>query len=236
MEWHSLTVPTDRDTATGTVKEILVIQPLREFACTTCAGTDDLLTMEDAGPVCMACADLDHLVFLPAGDTALTRRAKKLSGLSAVVVRFSRSRRRYERQGLLVEEEALDLAEEQCLADEDVRLRRRDRERVRRDQGDLAFQASLAAAIEHLFPGCPPDRAESIARHAGARRSGRVGRTAAGRALEERAVTAAVVASVRHTDTDYDELLMSGVPRQSAREQVRERIDAVLTTWRQDLG
>jgi hypothetical protein len=77
--------------------------------------------MEDAGPLCLECADLDALVFLPAGDAALTRRAKKANGLSAVVVRWSRSRRRYERQGILVEEAALQAAEESCLADEDAR-------------------------------------------------------------------------------------------------------------------
>jgi hypothetical protein len=37
----------------------------------------------------------------------LTRRAKAKSARSAVVVRFSRRRRRYERQGLLVEPAAL---------------------------------------------------------------------------------------------------------------------------------
>jgi hypothetical protein len=41
-----------------------------------------------------------------------------------VVVRFSRSRTRYERQGILVEEAALESAEAQCLADEDARGRR----------------------------------------------------------------------------------------------------------------
>jgi len=56
-------------------------------------------------------SDLDHLVFLPSGDAALTRRATKASSLSAVVVRGSRSRKRYERQGVLVEEPALALAE-----------------------------------------------------------------------------------------------------------------------------
>ena len=65
------------------------------------------------------------LVFLPSGEAALTRRAKKASGLSAVVVRWSRTRKRYERQGLLVEEAALEQAEQQCLADEDARTRRR---------------------------------------------------------------------------------------------------------------
>jgi hypothetical protein len=82
----------------------VVVQPLRAFTYVGCERTDsDMLTMEDTGPVCLTCADLDRLVFLPAGDAALTRRAKQASRLSAVVVRFSRSRKRHERQGLLVE-------------------------------------------------------------------------------------------------------------------------------------
>jgi len=47
------------------------------------------------------------LSFLPAGDALLSRRVKAKSTRCAVVVRFSRSRRRYERQGLLVEPLAL---------------------------------------------------------------------------------------------------------------------------------
>ena len=55
----------------------------------------------------MSCAHMDHLVFLPRGDAGLTRRAKQASALSAVVVRWSPARKRYERQGILVEEAAL---------------------------------------------------------------------------------------------------------------------------------
>jgi hypothetical protein len=54
---------------------------------------------------------------------------------------------------------------------------------------------------------------------------------AAGRALDEQAVTLAVIASVRHQDTDYDELLMTGVPRAVAREKVRPAVDRVLAAW-----
>lgn len=104
--------------------------------CAECGGSDDLLLMDDAGPLCLACADLDHLVFLRAGDTALTRRATKASSLAAVVVRWSRSRKRYERQGVLVEGHALALAEQQCLSGEDARARRRERERLRRASAD----------------------------------------------------------------------------------------------------
>jgi hypothetical protein len=211
---------------------MLVIAPVKEWTCAECGGTDDLLQMHDAGPLCMACSDLDHLVFLPSGDTALTRRATKASSLSAVVVRWSRSRKRHERQGVLVEEPALALAEEQCMSDADARMARRERDKTRRADMDVQFQDRLAEQIRQLFPGCPASRATAIAQHTGLRGSGRVGRSAAGRTLDETATVLAVVASVRHVDTDYDSLLMASVPRDIARQRVQHRIDQVLDSWR----
>jgi hypothetical protein len=88
--------------------ELVVIQPLNtDWKCHRCGGTGDLLVMEAPGPACLACVGLAALEFLPAGDAALSRRAKAESETYAVVVRFSRSRKRYERQGLLVQPEAL---------------------------------------------------------------------------------------------------------------------------------
>ncbi len=194
-------------------------------------GTGDLLFMEDPGPLCLDCADFGHLVFLPSGDATLTRRAKSASRLSAVVVRWSRSRKRYERQGILAEAEAIERAEHECLSDAEVRAHRRERDLARRADADVEFEAELAAAIRTLFPGCPAGRADAIARHAATRGSGRIGRTAAGRALDPDATRLAVAASVRHLDTDYDELLMSGVDRETARRQVCERVEEVLSGW-----
>ena len=188
--------------------------------------------MEDAGPVCMGCADLAHLVFLPAGDAALTRRAMANSGLSAVVVRFSRARRRYERQGILVEEHALERAEAECLADEDARARRRERDAERRAAEDVELQRRMSEEIVRLFPRCPSDRASSIASHTSVRGSGRVGRSADGRALGPQALELAVAAAVRHEDTRYDELLMSGVDRAQARGEVRDEVVRILDGWR----
>jgi hypothetical protein len=213
--------------------DLVVVSPVMEWTCAVCGIEDGgWLIMEDAGPVCLACADMDHLVFLASGDAALTRRAKKHSRLSAVVVRFSRARKRYERQGILVEEDALERAEQECLADEESRARRRDRDAARRAGEDLELQARMAVEIGKLFPGCPPGRAEAITRHAAQRGSGRVGRTAAGRALDPDALELAVLASVRHQDTGYDELLMSGVDRATARDHVRDHVNAVLDQWR----
>jgi len=212
--------------------DLVVVAPLKEWTCATCGGTGDLLLMEDDAPLCMACADLDHLTYLPAGDTALTRRARKASRLAAVVVRFSRSRQRYERQGLLVEEQALAEAEASLLADEDARARRRARDEERRRDTDSELAERLAEGIRQLFPGCPPERAAAIAARAAVRGSGRIGRTAAGRRLDEQAIELAVVASVRHHDTDYDALLMAAVPRSEARAQVRSQLAATLDGWR----
>ncbi len=92
--------------------EIVVIQPLdADWKCHRCGGSGDLLIMEEPGPSCLACAGLGALVFLSAGDAGLSRRAKAKSRVHAVVVRFSRTRKRYERQGLLVEPEAVREAE-----------------------------------------------------------------------------------------------------------------------------
>jgi hypothetical protein len=210
-----------------------VISPLKSFTCSACrAESGGWLKMEDTGPVCMECAELDHLVFLPSGDAALTRRAKAGSRLSAVVVRWSRARRRYERQGILVEESALEQAEKECLADEEVRERRREREAERRARQDLDLQARMASEILQLFPGCPRERAQEIALHTATRGSGRVGRSAAGRALEPQAIELAVGASIRHRDTDYDELLMSGLARDAARAEVGDDVRRTLEAWR----
>lgn len=173
-----------------------------------------------------------HLVFLSSGDAALTRRAKANSRLSAVVVRFSRARRRYERQGILVEEHALQRAEAECLADEEARARRRKRDAERRAVDDAQLQRRMSEEIVRLFPRCPPDRASSIASHTSARGSGRVGRSAEARALDPRALELAVAAAVRHEDTCYDELLMSGLERAQARAEVRDEVVRVLDGWR----
>jgi hypothetical protein len=211
---------------------ILVISPHNAWTCASCGDTGDFLRMYKAGALCLDCADLGHLEFLPSGDAALTRRATKASRLSAVVVRWSTRRNRYERQGILAEPAAIEQAAQECLSDAEVRARRRTREQSRRADQDVRFGGEFAAAIREQFPGCPVDRAEAIAIHAAARRSGRVGRSAAGRALDRDAVRLAVVASVRHIDTDYDALLMSGVDRESARAQVHQRVEDVVNAWR----
>jgi hypothetical protein len=193
--------------------------------------TGDFLFMEKGQPLCLACADLDHLDFLPSGDGTLTRRARKHSPLSAVVVRFQRRRKRYERQGVLVTHEAIARAEAQCEADADVRAARRQQDVKRREEDDQQLVAAMARLISERYPACPADEARRIAEFTAARGSGRVGRSAAGRSLQPEAVDLAVLAAVRHNHTEYDSLLMQGADRDTARQLVRDEIHEVLHRW-----
>ncbi|WP_079001880.1 MULTISPECIES: DUF2293 domain-containing protein [Streptomyces] len=212
----------------------VAVQPLKKTRCSACRrGPLSLLVLEGGAPRCLDCADLGHLVFLSRGDTALTLRAREESTLSVVVVRFNRRGGRYERQGVLVEEAGLARAEERCLADAEARRRRRARDARRRAAEDTRFTEVFTAEILRLFPGCPGERARAIAAHASVRGSGRVGRSAAGRALTEGAVTSAVVAAVRHLDTPYDRLLMGGVSRYEARRRIAPAVETVLRGWRE---
>jgi hypothetical protein len=207
----------------------------REATCDECGealGRRAWITLVgEQGALCLACADLDHLVYLPSGDAALTRRARKHSTLSAVVLQWSRARRRYERQGLLVEETALDQAEQACLADSEARERRREREAERRVELDKQYVEQFAGRVRELFPGCPPGREVTIAEHACLKYSGRVGRSAAAKSLAENAIRLAVIAHIRHAETNYDTLLATGSDRWEARAVVAVDVERVLALW-----
>ena len=214
----------------------VVFQIVRDSRCSECDAEierDSFLLMETEQPLCLPCAHLDDLEYLPSGDAALTRRAAKYSGRTAVVVRFSRSRGRYERQGILVERAGLEKAEQECTADADERAAARARGATQRRELDRELVARMTKQIATLFPGCPPRDAAAIAQHTAVRGSGRVGRTAAGRNLEERALAAAVAAAVRHKHTEYDALLAAGLDRPLARQQVADQVQAILAAWRE---
>lgn len=94
--------------------ELVVVEPHNDdWRCHRCGGTGAFLMMEPEGPACLTCAGLGELELLRSGDAKLTRRARAKSEQSAVVVRWSKSRKRYERIGVLVEAGALAEAEKE---------------------------------------------------------------------------------------------------------------------------
>jgi hypothetical protein len=215
--------------------EIVVFIVRRDTKCAECGeelGSGRWLRVENDKPLCLHCADLAHLEFLPSGHTALTRRATKHSPLRAVVVQWSRARKRYERQGILVTREAIEKAEVECLEDAEQRGRQRKRAAARREVEDAQFIAEFTQAIGKQFPECPPAEAAAIAQHACEKHSGRVGRSAMARDFDPQAIHLAVAAHIRHEHTQYDELLMTLGDRATARGAVRRQVEEIIMRWK----
>lgn len=217
--------------------ENTVVISHRDSTCSECGeelGQQAWITLQGQNKIhCLSCSGLDDHYFLPSGDLALTVRSKKHSTVWAIVVEWNRRRKRYERQGMLVEEAALEKATAECLADADKRQQQRLKAAERREVQDKAYIRDFAARVKALYPGCPKGREFVIARHACRKYSGRVGRSAAAKAFTPRAIRLAVKAHIRHHESNYDRLMDKGFSRRDARNQVAAKIDQVLLLWQQ---
>lgn len=122
-------------------------------------------------------------------------------------------------------------AEEECLSDAEARASARQRAAVRRADLDAAYVEAFAREVGERFPGCPRNVQQAIAEHACQRYSGRVGRSAAAKDLDAKAVELAVRAHIRHTQTPYDQLLGRGTARGDARAEVASLVEEWLRRW-----
>src|SRR4029077_5734873 len=113
----------------------------------------------------------------------------------------------------------------------EVRARRQARAAERRELEDHEFVTAFAGAIREQYPGCPATEATEIAEHACRKYSGRVGRTAAAKALSPEAIRLAVIAHIRHAHTNYDELLARYADRDTARERIWGKVSTILGDW-----
>ena len=179
----------------------------------------------------MSCSDMEHLMFLQAGDACITRRATKYSSLSAIVMKWIKSRRRNERQGILADEEAIEKAEKDCLEDLEFREKQKKRNAERRNVIDKQYVKDFAKEIQKYYPKSPKGINMIIAEHACKKYSGRVGRSANAKEFDAKAVKLAVIAHIRHAKTDYDSLLMKGYAKKTARNMIQEKLQQVLDDW-----
>lgn len=73
--------------------DLKVFITTRDSVCDECGenlGRRAWITLiENKGALCLSCADLDHLAFLPAGDAALTRRSRKYSTAEHACLKYS---------------------------------------------------------------------------------------------------------------------------------------------------
>jgi hypothetical protein len=215
--------------------EIVAFRVRRNTTCSECGAEllkGSLIRVIKNRALCLDCADLGHLEYLPRGDTAVTRRSAKHSILWVVVVEWSRSRNRYERQGILAEPAAIEIARAESEADEETRARHRAAAAVRREKLDHEYVARFAEAVRRDFPAIPGDVEIRIAEHACLKHSGRVGRSAAAKEFSPEAIFLAVQAHIRHCNTKYDELLFKYDDRSLARDMVRDDVESVLTAWK----
>jgi len=70
-------------------KEMIIFIVRRDTECSECGrelGKGSFLYLENRRALCLSCADLDHLEYLPKGNTCITRRSRKYSKIQAVVV------------------------------------------------------------------------------------------------------------------------------------------------------
>jgi hypothetical protein len=133
---------------------ILVFPSQGEGDCPYCAAPlqdSAFVTFKNDAIACVKCGGLENLEFLPSGNTALTRRANALSAFKYVVLKFSRARKRYERQGILAGPEILDQARRECEADEAARESKRQASAARREKQETTHLAAHAfrAHIRH---------------------------------------------------------------------------------------
>jgi hypothetical protein len=213
---------------------ILVFPSQGEGDCAHCAAPlyrSPFVTFKNDTIACVKCGGLENLEFLPSGNAALTRRTNALSAIKYVVLKFSRARKRYERQGILAHPEILDQARRECEADEAAREAKRHASSARRVKQDAAYMAALASRIRELYPSAPVGVEHEIATHACRKHSGRVGRTAFAKELAPESIHLAVRAHIRHHHTSYDRLMSSGADRADARRLVAAHIEETTRRW-----
>lgn len=220
-----------------TIRPVVWISHKDGEHCERCGKDIDagafLLIDREHGIRCLTCGGLDDLIFVAAGDAALTRRALARSTRFAYVVKFSRRRKRNERQGILVEEAAYAEALRSTHADAARREAKRAQRRIGEEEAERQYVARFAAKVRELYPGCPPEEAAAIAERACQKYSGRVGRSTEAKALEPRMIMRAVRAHIRHRYTPYDDLLAQGLESAEARADVASLIEEVLERWAQ---
>lgn len=91
----------------------------RCFGCDAKQEVDDIITLtskkDEKEVFCRKCSKLDDLVVLKPGNAQVTRLAKKYSKRHFVIMKWSELWKTYERQGLLVEPDALERARKEAV-------------------------------------------------------------------------------------------------------------------------
>ncbi|MBI3726160.1 DUF2293 domain-containing protein [bacterium] len=177
-------------------------------------------------------------VFVPRGDTALTRALLELGAVRVI----RRLGKRPEQIGVAALPEAIERAKAEV---EESSLRReaaRERGRASREKAELAYRDAFGRELRRLFPSMPDSDRDGIVPRSCEVSSRRVGRSAAAKALAEKPIRLAVLAWIRHAHTDYDARLRRAglgqrfgradpADRKKARRAIEPEVAATAARW-----
>lgn len=210
----------------------VVFDIVRPSVCSVCGdelGSGCMIMVRDGKAICAECGEFDHLRYLPSGNRAVTLRATKYSRAVLVVVRWSRSRKRYERQGILAEKEAIEQAQEECLTEKDLSRVREMSEAMARGYISQQYLDAFSAMLGERWPGCPAEDATFISEQATRWRWARSEQVPE---PTPELVDTAVLDRIRHRHTEYDRLIFGGMEREKARAQMAAEVEKIVQAWR----
>ena len=221
----------------ATTSQNIFLTKKQKLRCKQCGVAIPLGSMfvaesEEAKGSCFTCSPFVNYHLLPPGNVALTRRSKKHSSQCGVLLAWNQKRRRYERKGQYVEAGAILKAKEECVADEEKRAAKSKKAAIVREVKDKEYIQAFGVAIRTNFPGCPAGREYEIAQHACEKHSGRVGRTASAKEFDAKMIELAVVAHIRHTETNYDNQFGKGKRKKEIRADLSVTINRILNSWK----
>ncbi|PLB44588.1 hypothetical protein P170DRAFT_288901 [Aspergillus steynii IBT 23096] len=164
----------------------------------------------------------ENYVFVPKGDVYITRHCRSKTKETERTVYVVYDNEAKYPQGLRVPSDIYDAVLKSAAATAESRA-----SAVKlRDEKDLAHSREV---LSSEFPLMPTESLDAILDHAFCKGSGRVGRTSL--VDEENKAAMAVEAHIRHTHTPYEELLRAGTSRDTARRNVREKIQSIMAAW-----
>ncbi|KXA93499.1 hypothetical protein AKJ64_00400 [candidate division MSBL1 archaeon SCGC-AAA259E17] len=171
--------------------------------------------------------------FLPSGDGALTRKVRR--GPHCILMKKKHGHSKP--VGTIAPSDNIEQAREELGGEEGAKRREKSKKRGQKKR-EKRITKNLKKKIRQQFPSIPKKKLEEVTSKA--RRKGSVGSADwvyfSSEEEEEESLrqTArlAVKAHIRHKHTDYDQILLQGVPKGRARFIVSGQIEEVLEKWK----
>ncbi|KAK2762304.1 hypothetical protein FQN54_001314 [Arachnomyces sp. PD_36] len=160
-------------------------------------------------------------IFVPKGDVYVTRNCRTRTKAENKDIYVVCHRKEPKSLGIRIPATILETVE----ADAAATASKRENAVKVKDERDIT---KARVMLEATFPEMPASSLETVLDHAFLKGSGRVGRST--KQTPEHKASLAVEAHIRHTQTDYDELLLT-MDRDDARKRVWQDVQDIKAKW-----